>query len=107
MNGVYIVVKVVYFTLSLGYFILIAYSAASVYEKDQNLRKRVKEISFTLRCLEDTERDGKLLLEFIRSKEKLIFTGSGIFTLTKSFLLAAGSVFISFNLLLLQLDRKG
>ncbi|GBN00744.1 hypothetical protein AVEN_53853-1 [Araneus ventricosus] len=84
-----------------------AYSAAETYEKYKKLKKRAKEISFTLRCLEDTKDDGKLLLKFIRSKEKLICTTSGIFTLTKSFLPAAASVFITFNLLLLQLDTKG
>ncbi|GBN59430.1 hypothetical protein AVEN_228425-1 [Araneus ventricosus] len=83
-----------------------AYTAAGVNEKDQNLRKLIKEISFNLRCSDDTKREGKLLLEFIMSKEKLIFLANGIFCFTKSFLLASASVFLSYNLLLLQLDTK-
>ncbi|GBM62055.1 hypothetical protein AVEN_144277-1 [Araneus ventricosus] len=106
LDSVYIVVKVVYDTLNCGSFILTAYSAAGVYEKEKKLRKREKDISFTLRCLDDIKENGKLLLKFITPKEKFICTASEIFTSTKSVLLAAASVFISFNLLLLQLDRE-
>ncbi|GBN98818.1 hypothetical protein AVEN_6704-1 [Araneus ventricosus] len=105
-NGVYIAPKVLSKILNFVTFFSIAYAASCVYEKDQKLRKAIMEISFSLRCAEDTKRDGKLLLEFIRSKEQLIFTANGIFTFTKSFLLAAASVFLSYNLLLLQLDTK-
>ncbi|GBM56967.1 hypothetical protein AVEN_224877-1 [Araneus ventricosus] len=105
-NGIFIVAKVVSTTLNFASFICIAYTAAGVNEKDQKLRKGIKEISFKLRCSDDTKRDGKLLLEFITSKEKLIFTANGIFTFTKSLILASASVFLSYNLLLLQLDTK-
>ncbi|GBN08696.1 hypothetical protein AVEN_73492-1 [Araneus ventricosus] len=105
-NSVYVAQKVVFTILNFVTFFCIAYAASGVYEKDQKFRKAIMEISFSLRCAEDTKRDGKLLLEFIRSKEQLIFTANGIFTFTKSFLLAAASVFLSYNLLLLQLDTK-
>ncbi|GBN08691.1 hypothetical protein AVEN_73488-1 [Araneus ventricosus] len=105
-NAVYIAEKFVSTILNFVSFFCLAYIAAGVNEKDQNLRKVIKEISFNLRCSEDTKRDGKMLLEFIRSKEHLIFTSNGIFTFRKGFLVTAASVFLSYNLLLLQLDTK-
>ncbi|GBN83329.1 hypothetical protein AVEN_250047-1 [Araneus ventricosus] len=98
--------KVASTTLTLSSCFCVAYFASGVYEEDQKLRKAIKEISFSLRCSEGTKRDGKLLLEFIRSKEKLIFTANGLFNFTKSFLLGLASVFLSYNLLLLHLDTK-
>ncbi|GBO00108.1 hypothetical protein AVEN_265419-1 [Araneus ventricosus] len=105
-SSVHIAGNVASVTLSFSSFFCMAYSAGGVYEKDQKLRKTIKEISFSLRCSEGTKRDGKLLLEFIRSREKLIFTGNGVFAFTKSFLLSSAGVLISYNLLLLQLETK-
>ncbi|GFS53322.1 uncharacterized protein TNIN_322351 [Trichonephila inaurata madagascariensis] len=104
-NHVYTIEKVLYTTFDLMSFFSIIFFAAEVSRKDQILRKMVKETAFWMSLSDETEVNGKLLYKLIKSKEEIVLSAWGVFSFTRSFLLASFAGLISFNLLLIQLDR--
>lgn len=90
---------------SLSYFSTI-YCASKVRERDLELRERVKNSIFLLRLSKQATESRKLLKEFIDSKQPLILSAGGIFKFTKGFLLQSIGLLITYNLLILQLNRS-
>lgn len=86
-----------------GYFI-VAFSAAKVGKEDEILRKKVKRIAFELSLSNKTKMDGKVLLNFLNSREKLVLTAWSMFPFTTHFLLASIGILSTYNLLIIQID---
>ncbi|GFS53318.1 uncharacterized protein TNIN_250691 [Trichonephila inaurata madagascariensis] len=104
-NPAYTYERLIYTIFNLMSFFIIIYFAAEVSRKDQILRKMVKEAAFVLSLSNESGDNGKLLYKLVKSKEDIVLSAWGVFSFTRSFLLASIAGLISFNLLLIQLDR--
>lgn len=82
-------------------FFAITYFAGKVHEKDQMLRHRVQDLAFHLESSKSSMKYGRILNQFIRSKEAVVFSACEIYNFKKSLLLASVGVVISYNLLVL------
>ncbi|GBN77677.1 hypothetical protein AVEN_161884-1 [Araneus ventricosus] len=88
----------------ISFFVVILF-AAQVNEEDEELRHEVKDVTFQLKRWIRTEENYEALLLFLESKRPLALTASGLFQFKKNLLLTSAGILITYNLLILQLDR--
>ncbi|GBN28586.1 hypothetical protein AVEN_185110-1 [Araneus ventricosus] len=86
-------------------FFVVIFFAAQVNEEDEELRHEVKDIAFQLKQWKRTEKSYETLFLFLESKRPLALTASGLFQFKKNLLLTSAGILITYNLLMLQLDR--
>lgn len=86
-------------------FFAIVYFASEIHRQDGVLRANAEDLAFRLWLSKSTQKRGTLLRQFIRSKQRIVFTACGMFHFHRSILLSCLGILFSYNLLILQLNH--
>ncbi|GIY58701.1 uncharacterized protein CDAR_416081 [Caerostris darwini] len=103
---IYGIEKAIFTTSNLISFFGITYFASEVSREDKRLRAIIKEIEFKLSSSKETQNQGNILHKFIESKESIVFSAWGVFHFTRELLLTSTGVFMTYNLLVIQLNTE-
>ncbi|GIY58702.1 uncharacterized protein CDAR_416091 [Caerostris darwini] len=105
-NYIYGIEKAIYTISNLISFFGLTYFASEVSREDKRLRVIIKDIEFKLSSSKETQDQGNMLHKFIKSKEIIVFSAWGVFDFTRELLLTSTGVFMTYNLLLIQLNTE-
>lgn len=102
--SIYIENSIYPFFLTVSFFAIV-YFASEIHREDGVLRANAEDLAFRLWLSKGTQKRGALLRQFIRSKQSIVFTASGMFHFHRSILLSCLAILLSYNLLILQLNH--